>query len=304
VLEVGAGTGYNAALLAELAGPPGRVTTVDIDPLVAAEAREHLDAAGYPAVQVHAADGRGGWPLSAPYDRIILTVGTDDLFAAWLDQLAEGGLLVLPLRLGSSAAMPVGGTQASVAFRKRGDTLTSESVICCGFMPLRGPQPRSEVVALPHNRALQGEGVAALRESLADLLATRARVRFSRRADPALLQYLGLLGARIVTLYPQSQDARRRRVRYGVYAQDAAGPSLALFSASLPLYFAFGSPAAERLIDQAAASMPASLPPVERWRITARLRPAGDALPVPPGTLRVTRPNAVFDVWLTATPAA
>ena len=59
VLEIGAGTGYNAALLAELTGPTGHVTTVDIDEEIAAEARAHLDAAGYSQVRVIAADGAG-----------------------------------------------------------------------------------------------------------------------------------------------------------------------------------------------------------------------------------------------------
>ncbi len=66
VLEIGAGTGYNAALLAELAGPTGHITTVDIDGEVAAEARAHLDAAGYQSVEVITADGAQGWEPGAP----------------------------------------------------------------------------------------------------------------------------------------------------------------------------------------------------------------------------------------------
>jgi protein-L-isoaspartate(D-aspartate) O-methyltransferase len=131
VLEIGAGTGYNAALLAWLTGPSGHVTTVDLDADTVAGAREHLAAAGAGQVEVVQTDGGLGWPLSAPYDRIILTVGAPDITPAWAGQLAPGGLLVLPLSLRS-------GLQYSIAFDQAGDHLESVSVLPCGFMRLRG----------------------------------------------------------------------------------------------------------------------------------------------------------------------
>jgi protein-L-isoaspartate(D-aspartate) O-methyltransferase len=79
VLEIGAGTGYNAALLAHLTGPTGQVTTIDIDPEVTAGARRALDATGCGHVQVLTRDGALGAPERAPYDRIIVTVGAWDL---------------------------------------------------------------------------------------------------------------------------------------------------------------------------------------------------------------------------------
>src|SRR6266851_8246242 len=79
VLEVGAGTGYNAALLATLGAS---VVTVDIDDGIAAEARAHLAEAGIGGVDVRAGDGWLGWPAGAPYDRIELTVGAWDLSRA------------------------------------------------------------------------------------------------------------------------------------------------------------------------------------------------------------------------------
>src|SRR5436309_7298957 len=72
VLEIGAGTGYNAALLAHLAGGSGKVTTLDLDDDIVAAAREHLAACGFGGVRVVQADGGNGWPPGAPYDRIIL----------------------------------------------------------------------------------------------------------------------------------------------------------------------------------------------------------------------------------------
>lgn len=130
VLEIGAGTGYNAALLAHLVGTAGRVTTIDIDDDIVAAARAHLDAAGVTGVRVVCADGWAGDATNAPYDRIMLTVGAADISPAWRAQLAPGGRLVLPLSL-----PPV---QASVAFADRDGSLESVSVRGCLFMRLRG----------------------------------------------------------------------------------------------------------------------------------------------------------------------
>jgi protein-L-isoaspartate(D-aspartate) O-methyltransferase len=130
VLEVGAGTGYNAALLARLVGDRGAVTSIDIDLDLVERARRHLTAAGLPDVTVVCADGADGWRENAPYDRIIVTAGASDLSPVWTEQLAEGGRLVLPLSLR--------GVQQSVAFDPAADHLMSVSVIDCGFMPLRG----------------------------------------------------------------------------------------------------------------------------------------------------------------------
>ncbi|WP_103944508.1 class I SAM-dependent methyltransferase [Thermomonospora echinospora] len=104
VLEIGSG-GYNAALIAELVGPDGRVTTVDIDEWVTDRASRLLDAAGYSSrVEVVLADAEAGMPDGAPYDRILVTVGSWDIPPAWTEQLADDGLLVVPLEPGRSAA--------------------------------------------------------------------------------------------------------------------------------------------------------------------------------------------------------
>jgi protein-L-isoaspartate(D-aspartate) O-methyltransferase len=130
VLEIGAGTGYNAALLAYLVGEGGHVTTIDIDEDIVEGAREHLASAGFSHVQVVRGDGGLGWPEGAPYDRVILTVGAPDILPAWREQLGHGGRLVLPLGLR--------GPQVSVAFEQQDGEMTSVSVRSCGFMPLRG----------------------------------------------------------------------------------------------------------------------------------------------------------------------
>jgi len=130
VLEIGAGTGYNAALIAQLVGQDGHVVTVDIDEDIVLSAREHLAAAGFDRVDVLCADGGFGYSQAAPYDRIILTASAWDIAPSWFEQLSLGGRLVLPLSLRQ--------VQQSVAFERLDDHLRSVSVRDCGFMPLRG----------------------------------------------------------------------------------------------------------------------------------------------------------------------
>lgn len=130
VLEIGAATGYNAALMAHMVGDRGQVVTLDIDQDLVEGAREHLAAAGLDRVQVVCADGGEGYPNAAPYDRIILTVGAWDIAPAWRDQLNPMGRLVLPLS--------IRGLQLSIAFEQVDDHLESISVEPCGFIMLRG----------------------------------------------------------------------------------------------------------------------------------------------------------------------
>src|SRR5256885_13247660 len=100
VLEIGAGTGYNAALLAHLVGDGGRVVTLDIDEDLVLAAREHLLDAGFGQVEVVQADGALGYPAEQTYDRIMLTVASGDIAPAWREQLARPvGRLVMPLAL-------------------------------------------------------------------------------------------------------------------------------------------------------------------------------------------------------------
>ena len=130
VLEIGTGTGFNAGLIASIVGPSGKVVTMDIQPDLMDEARKCLDVAGYDWVQTVVGDGGYGYPDSAPYDRIILTVGSDVITTAWREQLRPGGILVLPFG--------IAGPQLSVAFEKRGEELVSIGSTPCGFMPLQG----------------------------------------------------------------------------------------------------------------------------------------------------------------------
>src|SRR3954447_1093548 len=117
VLEIGAGTGYNAALIAQLVGEQGSVTTVEIDPDIAERAHARLAATGLSRVTVVCGDGAFGSPERAPYDRIIVTAATGDLAPAWQQQLTERGRLVVPLALRS--------VQRSIAFERADGHLAS-----------------------------------------------------------------------------------------------------------------------------------------------------------------------------------
>lgn len=100
VLEIGAGSGYNAALLALLAGEAGHVVTVDLEDFLVEKARRNLAAVGFEHVEVVCGDGAFGYPPGAPYDRIVATVGLPDIPPIWAEQLAPGGHIVAPLHLG------------------------------------------------------------------------------------------------------------------------------------------------------------------------------------------------------------
>jgi protein-L-isoaspartate(D-aspartate) O-methyltransferase len=128
ILEIGAGTGYNAALLAELTGRAENVTTIDIDADVTAQASRALADAGYGEVRV--VTGDGALAEHGTYDRIIATVSPWDIPQAWWQQLAPGGRLVVPLRWRGQAR--------SVAFAYQDRRLVADSVELCGFVYLVG----------------------------------------------------------------------------------------------------------------------------------------------------------------------
>jgi protein-L-isoaspartate(D-aspartate) O-methyltransferase len=203
VLEIGAGTGYNAALLRELVGPGGQVVSVELDDDVARGARHGLREAGRKA-RVVVGDGHEGWEPRAPYDRIVVTASSATLPIAWRDQLTDSGLLEVPLRLSDA------GPHAIVTFRRAGSRLVSVSTLCGGFMPLRGiavkPEERTSLSAsaVEQGRRRQlaevsGPGVRALsaraRRRLLTLLLDGPRERrLLRNVSDAwpLALYLGL----------------------------------------------------------------------------------------------------------------
>jgi len=131
ILEVGAGTGYNAALMAEIVGDQRLVVTVDVAEDVVDQTRRLLAAAGYPRIQVLGQDGFDGVVEQAPFDRIVATVGCSDLSPNWAEQLGDGGAMLVPLEHASGHPLVLVG--------KDGDALHGRVVLPTGFIPVRGP---------------------------------------------------------------------------------------------------------------------------------------------------------------------
>ncbi|GAA1001497.1 hypothetical protein GCM10009555_106250 [Acrocarpospora macrocephala] len=129
VLEIGSG-GFNAALLRELVGVDGSVTTVDIDSDVTNRAERCLTEAGYTDVQVICGDAEYEVEPGRTFNKIIVTVGSWDIPPAWVSQLAEGGRLVVPLR--------TMGMTRSWALEREDGVLLSRGHLMCGFVPIQG----------------------------------------------------------------------------------------------------------------------------------------------------------------------
>jgi protein-L-isoaspartate(D-aspartate) O-methyltransferase len=129
VLEIGTGSGYQAALLAQLAA---EVYTIERHAPLAERATGVLAELGMNNVQVHVGDGSLGWPDAAPYNAIIATAAAPRAPQALLDQLADGGRLVLPVGAGTS--------QILQRWRRKGEIFTHEDIVPVAFVPLIGEQ--------------------------------------------------------------------------------------------------------------------------------------------------------------------
>jgi protein-L-isoaspartate(D-aspartate) O-methyltransferase len=126
VLEIGTGSGYQAAVLAKLAK---QVYSIELHAPLASDAKQRLAKLGFDNVHVRAGDGYAGWPEHAPFDRIILTAAPDELPTALVEQLAEGGVLVAPVG-------PEGQVQRLFRFRKVQGKLVREDLGGVLFVPM------------------------------------------------------------------------------------------------------------------------------------------------------------------------
>lgn len=127
VLEVGTGSGYQAAILAELAR---EVITVEQNVALAESARARLDSLGYRNVRVEIGDGTFGWPEAAPFDGILVAAAAPAIPQPLVTQLADGGRLIIPV--GASDK------QMLMRVRKHGGEITQEKLFPCQFVPLLG----------------------------------------------------------------------------------------------------------------------------------------------------------------------
>jgi protein-L-isoaspartate(D-aspartate) O-methyltransferase len=127
VLEVGTGSGYQAAVLGKLAA---EVHTVEVIPELARQAEKTLGELGYMQVHVHTGDGSIGWPEAAPYSKILVAAAAPEVPQALFDQLGEGGRLVIPV--GSRSL------QQLEAWRRIGREFIRQVSLQVCFVPLRG----------------------------------------------------------------------------------------------------------------------------------------------------------------------
>jgi protein-L-isoaspartate(D-aspartate) O-methyltransferase len=134
VLEVGTGSGYQAAVLAELTD---KVFSIDIRPELAEKAAGLLQSLNYRQVRAISGDGYQGWPQEAPFDAILVTAAATRVPPALEAQLREGGRLVIPLG-------PAGGMQTLTRFRKTQGKLQEDSRVPVAFVPLVEPKDRGQ----------------------------------------------------------------------------------------------------------------------------------------------------------------
>ena len=129
VLEIGTGSGYQTAILAELAQ---HVYTIERFPELSEKAQKLLMEAGYTNISFRVGDGTVGWPEEAPFEKIIVTAAAPEVPPSLLEQLAEGGRMVIP----------VGGRQLQVllALAKERDKVRREELCACSFLPLVGKE--------------------------------------------------------------------------------------------------------------------------------------------------------------------
>jgi len=141
VLDVGAGSGYQTAVLAELAG---EVYAVERIAELARQAKARLDTLGYRNVEVRRGDGAAGWLEHAPFDGIMVAAAAAEAPPPLLDQLAEGGRLVMPLG-------PTHGEQVLTVFERRSGELHVERALRCRFVPFVGAPQRGSARPARHD---------------------------------------------------------------------------------------------------------------------------------------------------------
>jgi protein-L-isoaspartate(D-aspartate) O-methyltransferase len=141
VLEIGTGSGYQAAVLAELGYV--EVYSIEIVPELAESVEERLENAGYTDIQLAQGDGYYGWPEELSFDAIIVTAAPDHLPAPLASQLVEGGRMVIPIG-------PPGGFQTLWKFVKQDGELVAYNQGGIAFVPLTGPGAQGSPAVTPH----------------------------------------------------------------------------------------------------------------------------------------------------------
>jgi protein-L-isoaspartate(D-aspartate) O-methyltransferase len=126
VLEIGTGSGYQAAILAEIAA---EVYTIEVLPELGKRAQKLLNELGFTNIYVSIGDGYKGWPEEAPFDAIIVTCAPENIPPALIEQLKDGGRMIIPVG-------PVGGVQNLIKGIKKGGKLKTQDVLPVRFVPM------------------------------------------------------------------------------------------------------------------------------------------------------------------------
>jgi hypothetical protein len=166
-------------------------------------------------------------------------------------------------------------------------------------MRLRGAEAGDERRApLPGGRQLFADGAPHLAGPIAELLATRPRRRLIVPPAQSFLQYLGMQGHCVVSIYTNTDSPRRVRGRRGIFVAGSDGNgSLALVAASQPMLLSFGGGEAEDLLThEESRARQAALLPLEAWRVRAYPHAVAAALTPSAGTVRLARRHFTFDV--------
>lgn len=276
VLEIGTGTGYNAALLAHLVGPDGRVLSIELDDDIAEPARAVLAELGTD-VEVRVGDGWLGAPDAAPFDRVIVTAGVWDISPAWVAQLVQGGRLVVPLWIGP-------GFELAVAFTQRGDHLRSTSIDWCGFMRLRGGHAGPERwVRLGEWTATVVADDAGATARLGELLATPGRPSASPTLPAWWFARLAIIEPGAIQLVHVDDPTR---MMWGVF--DPTDSSLALVAGGRLVVWNEEGSAGDRLRRILAAE------PIDLARVSVEAHPLG--APIPRHVVTLSRRDHQFAI--------
>lgn len=283
ILEIGAGTGYNAALIQQIVGKNGRVTALELDSDVAELAEENLYRAGVNGVHIVTTDGAAGYAPRAAYDRILSTAAVWDVPPAWMRQLKPRGRIVVPIQVHAA--------QVSACLIPQPDgSLLSTNNIPCRFVLMRGaaavPPLMRQVGSSP--LMLWSLDAASLDTASLSLLLSQDDDLNHLSAAPAaadiwagLMQYTMLNAppdVRLATYFiPEGQQAYGIEAGSGYAIFSPASACLIPYQGSGEAYCFAGSDAfmtAQTLLDE---WISIGKPGADRLRV--RLTPAGGAIP-------------------------
>lgn len=306
VLEIGAGSGYTAALMQHIVGPAGLVTTLELDNDMVRQATDNLHQVGMGnRVKLVQADGAMGYAPRASYDRIVVTAAIWDVSPAWEEQLKPKGILVAPIW--------IDGLQFSSAFERAADgSLFSTSNIPCGFVTMRGagagPRRNIRFGATPltfiSNDAEQIDAT-----SLGVLMTSDAEDDYLEfRYKPGdywdgLMPYLMLNkpADAIFGLYSLLGNARAFGIEGHGFALITPGSACFVPDDGMGKAFCFGGSDAFIAIQEAASAWDAAgQPRVDRLRI--KLVARGAQVPLPEKAYVYHRPQHDLILWYTRAP--